>query len=104
MSPLKSGQFYRWNHWLIHAPKAYTASGNRKSPEYSQVITWISEVWEELGFLLITSSFDKCGIISGNLADYSSQLCHFVRKNMFEDDAVPIDDQISDQTSELVGD
>jgi len=39
MSPVKSGYFKRWNHWLIHAPKAYTASGNRKSPGYAQVIT-----------------------------------------------------------------
>ena len=53
---------------------------------------------------MIASSFDKCGIISRNLADYSSQLLNFVRTNMFVDDAMPIDDQISDQTSELVGD
>ena len=53
---------------------------------------------------MIASSFDKCGITSRNLAGYSSQLRHFVRTNMFVDDVVPIDDQISDQTSELVGD
>ena len=97
MSPVKSGYFKRWNHWLIHAPKAYTASGNRKSPGYAQVITWISEVWQELDPSLIASSFDKCGITSRNLADYSSQLRHFVRTNMFVVDVVPIDDQISDQ-------
>ena len=38
-----------------------------------------------------------------NLFDYSSQLRNFVRTNMFVDDVVPIDDQISDQTNELQG-
>jgi len=104
MSLLKSGKFKRWNHWLIHSSKAYTASGNRKSPEYSQLITWVSEVWQDLGPLLIANSFDKCSITSRNLADYSSQLRHFVRTNMFVDDVVPIDDQISDQTNELQDD
>ena len=36
--------------------------------------------------------------------DYSSQLRHFARTNMFVDDFVPIDDQIFDQTNELQGD
>jgi hypothetical protein len=94
----------RWNDWLVHAPKSYTASGNRKSPGYSHVITWVSEVWQELGPLLIARSFDKCGIISRNLANYISELRHFVRTNMFVDDVVPIDDQISDQNNELQGD
>ena len=56
----------------------------------AQVITWISDVWEELDPLLIASSFDKCGIISRNLADYSSQLPHFVYTNIFVHDVVPI--------------
>ena len=86
MSSLKSDLFKRWNNCLIHAPKAYTASGKQLDP------------------LLIGSSFNKCGIILRNLADYSSQLRHFVRTNMFVDDVVPIYDQISDQTNELQGD
>jgi len=36
--------------------------------------------------------------------DYSSQLRHFARTNMFVDDFVPIDDQIFDQTNEPQGD
>jgi len=64
MSPLKSGYFKRWNHWLIHALKAYTASDYRKSPEYAQLITLVSE-----DPLLIANFFDKCGIKSRNLAD-----------------------------------
>jgi len=86
----------RWNVWLINALKAYTASDDRKSPGNAQVNTWVSEVWQELGPLLIARTFNKCGITSRNLAGYSSQLRHFVRKNMFVDDVVPIDDQISD--------
>ena len=98
MANLRGG-IISWNFIKIHAPKSYTASGNRKSSGYAQVITWVSEVWQELGPLLITRSFDKCGIMSRKLADYSSQLRHFVRTNMFVDDVVPIDDQISDQTN-----
>ena len=53
---------------------------------------------------MIASSFDKCGIISRNLADYSSQLRHFVHTNIFVHEIVPIDDKISDQTNQLQGD
>ncbi len=44
MRPLKVAYFKKWNHWLVHAPKAFTASGNVKSPGYAKVITWISEI------------------------------------------------------------
>ena len=81
-----------------------TVSSNRKLLGYAQVITWLSEVWQDLGSLLISSSFDKCGTTSRNLSDYSSQLRHFVRTNMFVDDVVRIYDQISDQTNDLQGD
>ncbi len=45
MRPLKVAYFKKWNHWLVHAPKSYTAAGNVKSPGYATVITWISEIW-----------------------------------------------------------
>ena len=45
MRPLKVAYFKKWNHWLVHAPKSYTAAGNVKSPGYATVITWISGIW-----------------------------------------------------------
>ena len=43
MSPFKGRYFRKWNNWLIHAPKSYTAAGTVKSPGYSKVVEWISE-------------------------------------------------------------
>ena len=37
---------------------------------------------------MIARSFDNCGIISKNLADFHNQLPHFVRTNEFVDDVV----------------
>ena len=48
MSPFKGRYFKKWNNWLIHAPKSYTAAGNVKSPGYAKVVEWISEAWSEL--------------------------------------------------------
>ena len=74
MRPLKVAYFKKWNDWLVHAPKSYTAPGNVKSPGYATVITWISEIWQDLDPALIARSFDHCGITSKSLADYGSQL------------------------------
>ena len=94
MRPLKVAYFKKWNHWLVHAPKAYTASGNVKSPGYATVITWISEIE-------IARSFDHCGITSKNSADYDSLLGHFVRTNQLVVEIMPIDQVLADTTGEL---
>ena len=64
---------------MIHDPKTYTPAGNFHSPGYAKVIEWINECWDELDSSLIERSFDHCGITSNQLADFVSQLRHFVR-------------------------
>jgi hypothetical protein len=92
MSPFKGRYFKKWNNWLIHAPKSYTAAGNVKSPGYAKVVEWISEAWSELDAGMISSSFQRCGITSRNFADYSNQLRHFMRTTELVDDVVQQDD------------
>ena len=62
MKPLKDQCFLKWNHWLVNAPKSFTASGNRKSPGYAKVIEWIRKIWTDLYSSLLANSFDQCGI------------------------------------------
>jgi hypothetical protein len=49
------------------------------SPGYALVVDWISEIWQELDQATIIRSFDQCGITAQNMANYGSQLRHFVR-------------------------
>ena len=85
MRPLKVAYFKKWNNWLINAPKAFTKAGNRMSPGYALVVDWISEIWQELDQATIIRSFDQCGITAQNMANYGSQLRHFVRSNELVD-------------------
>ena len=71
---------------------ARLAAGNVKSPGYAKVIEWISEAWSELDAGMISSSFQRCGITSRNIADYSNQLRHFMRTTELVDDVVQQDD------------
>ena len=45
----------------------------------------ISEAWDELDSNLIARSFQHFGITSRYMADYSSQLRHFMRTNELVD-------------------
>jgi hypothetical protein len=67
MAPFKSLYFKKWNHWLVHALKAFTPAGNMQSSGYARVVDWISEAWAELDSNMIASSFQRCGITSRNL-------------------------------------
>jgi hypothetical protein len=96
MRPLKVAYFKKWNDWLVNAPKSYTAAGNMRSPGYAQAVLWISEVWAELDASLIASSFQFCGITTRNLADFSSQLRHFVRTTELVDEVQLADDEIDE--------
>jgi hypothetical protein len=60
MAAFKSLNFKKWNHWLVHAPKAFTPAGNMQSPGYARVVDWISEAWAELDSNMIASSFQCC--------------------------------------------
>ena len=42
------------------------------------MVEWISEAWDELDACMISSSFQRCGITSRNIDDYSNQLRHFI--------------------------
>jgi len=59
---------------------------NLKSPGYARVFEWIAEAWDELDTNLIARSFKYCGVTTNNLADYGSQLRHFIRTSEFVDD------------------
>jgi len=98
MRPLKVAYFKKWNNWLVHAAKSYTAAGNLRSPGYAQAVIWISEVWADLDASLIANSFQFCGITSRHIADYSNQLRHFVRTTELVDE-VQLDDDQTDQNS-----
>ncbi len=80
--------------FVLRAPKSYTAAGNMRSPGYVQAVFWISEEWAELDFSLIASSYQFCG--TRNLADFSSQLRHFVRTTELFDE-VQLADVVIDE-------
>ena len=68
------------------APKAYTSDGNLKSPSYARGVEWIAGACDEMNYNLIARSLKYCGVTSNNLADYGSQLRHFVRTSEVFDD------------------
>ena len=59
-----------------------------KSPGYRKVVEWINEAWAELDACMISSSFQRCGITSRNIADFNNQLRHFMRTTELVDDVV----------------
>ena len=89
MRPFKSKYFGKWNHWLIHAPKTFTAARNMRSPGYALVLQWISEAWADIDPNLIARSFDHCEITSSRLIDFNNQLRHFVRTTELVDEIQP---------------
>ena len=97
MAPFKSLYLKKWNHWLVHAPKAFTPAGNMQSPGYARVVDWISDAWAELDGNMIASSFQRCGITSRSFDDYSHQLRHFMRTTELVDDVMPQADFVHDE-------
>jgi hypothetical protein len=51
----------KWNDWFIFDEKRLTVHGNMVSPGYTQVIKWMSDIWEEFDSSMIEESFRKCG-------------------------------------------
>ena len=60
MRPIKASYLKKWNHWLVNAPKSYSAAGSAKSPGYDSVIEWISEIWLESAANSSARSFGNC--------------------------------------------
>ena len=81
--------------WVINEEKSFTAAGNLKSPGYTQVIVWISEIWNQLESRIISDSFDRCGVTSRQVFELHTQLQAFLEKNQVD----MIDDY--DQSDEL---
>ena len=48
----------KWNHWYAEGLRTYTKAGNIRSPSYKMIITWLSEIWQDLDPELIFNSFD----------------------------------------------
>jgi len=67
-----------------------------RSPGYAQAVLWISEEWAQLDVSLFASSFQFCGMGIRNLADFSSQLRHFVRTTELFDEVQLADDVIDE--------
>ena len=51
----------KWNDWFIFDEKRLTVHGYMVSPGYTQVIKWMSDIWEEFDSSMIEESFRKCG-------------------------------------------
>ena len=51
----------KWNDWFIFDEKRLTVHGNMVSPGYTQVIKWMSDIWEEFDSSMIEESFRKSG-------------------------------------------
>ncbi|CAF0709703.1 unnamed protein product [Brachionus calyciflorus] len=107
MRPLKRAYHERWQNWLINEERTFTPAGNIRSPGYTQVITWISEIWEQLDAGIIRDSFDRCGITSSQFFDFHSQLQAFLEKNQIDmiddyDHADEVDGFVDDVNTNLV--
>ena len=71
---LKSQYYVKWQKWFLNSPKSFTKSNNLKSPGYSRVIEWISQIWRDFDPELIIKSFEATGITSHNPDDYNHLL------------------------------
>ena len=84
MRPFKHAFQERWNNWFINV----TNTGNMRSPGYSVVITWLSEIWQEMTPEIIRKSFDQCGITSVQNGDLHNRLRHYVLKKQMVEDVI----------------
>ena len=72
----------------MNGTKTFTNTGNMSSPGYSVVITWLSEIWQEISLEIIRKSFDKCGITSVKNWNLHNQLRHYVLKKQIAEDVI----------------
>ena len=48
-----------------------------RSPGYSNVINWVSEIWQDMDPNLLRDSFDNCGLVdNSNLHSVLNKLTH----------------------------
>ena len=56
---------------------SYTTKENMRSPGYSNVINWVSEIWQDLDQNLLRDSFYNCGLVeNSNLNSVLNKLIH----------------------------
>ena len=63
-APIKRKLCEGWTQWYIKDDKTYTCHDNMRSPGYTVVIEWLSEIWRDFDSNIIIRSFDYCGITS----------------------------------------
>ena len=63
-APIKRQLCAKWSHWYLFEDKTYTVHGNMRSPGYTTVIQWLSDIWRDFDSNIIRNSFDQCGITS----------------------------------------
>ena len=63
-APIKRRLCSKWSHWYLFDDKSYTVHGNMRSPGYTSVIQWLSEIWYDFDPNIIINSFDQCDITS----------------------------------------
>ena len=73
-SSLKKHYHRLWSEWFQNDPKAFTKSGNLKSPGYQMAIGWISLIWRYLNFEIIKNRFDMCGITTSDHKQFNKVL------------------------------
>jgi len=78
MKAFKSRFACRWRHWFMESDKSFTRSGNMRSPSYSTIIDWISEIVREIPRELVSNSFDVTGIMQNDVDRYHSALRHIL--------------------------
>ena len=62
-----------------------------RSPEYAQIINWVSSIWDSFDPIIIQSTFDQAGFTSNLIEDFHRQLRHFLLNQEFSDD-IEVDD------------
>ena len=92
--PIKQILCRKWSQWYLFEEKTHTVHGNIRSPGYTTVIQWLSEIWRDFDPNIIINSFDQCGITS--LCNLHSVLRAVVEENKtffnFVDDFDEVDE------------
>ena len=68
--------------------ETYTNQGDMRSPCYSTVITWLSEICESFDSDILSSTFDCCGITTTETNVFHRLLKNFIESSRLSDDII----------------
>ena len=55
-APIKRQLCAKWSHWYLFEDKTYTVHGSMRSPGYTTVIQWLSDIWRDFDTNIIRNS------------------------------------------------